>query len=136
MMTKITRPLRHTITILIVCVVILIGVSGCGTTRSAAKSDDRSNLTMGVVKQKIVEGKTTQADILTTFGSPNLVTRNAKNEEVWNYTRMAYRKESGGRYGGFIFFGGSKAVSSSTSKSFDLILVFDKRINYFFEQNK
>jgi outer membrane protein assembly factor BamE (lipoprotein component of BamABCDE complex) len=74
---------------------------------------------------EIKKGETTQADILKIFGSPNLVTKNRDNDEVWNYNRMSYEAAYGSDAGGFIFWGGSRAVSSTTVKSFDLIIIFD-----------
>ncbi len=38
---------------------------------------------------------------------------------------MSYNMESGASGASLIFFGGSKAISSSTTKSFDLIITFD-----------
>lgn len=87
----------------------------------------RSNLTAGTVKKEIVKGKTTQAEILELFGAPNLVTKNRDDNEVWNYNRMSADQVSGSNSGWAIFWGGTRAVSSSSTASFDLILVFDDK---------
>jgi len=97
---------------------------GCAS--SGVKEQSSSNLTAGRVKMEIKKGETTQADILKIFGSPNLVTKNRDNDEVWNYNRMSYEAAYGSDSGGLIFWGGSRAVSSTTVKSFDLIIIFDK----------
>jgi outer membrane protein assembly factor BamE (lipoprotein component of BamABCDE complex) len=96
---------------------------GCS---SSEKPQQKSNLTMGTVKKRLVRGKTTQADIVQLLGSPNMVTKNSHKEEVWTYSRQSYDSESGGFGGGLIVFGGNKAFSSGSSNSFDLIITFDK----------
>ncbi len=98
-------------------------IFGCAS--SGVKETSNTNLTSGKVKMEIKKGVTTQADILQIFGSPNIVTKNRSNDEVWNYNRMSYESAYGSEGGGFIFWGGSRAVSSATTKSFDLIIIFD-----------
>ncbi len=107
---------------LAVCVLVATGM-GCS---SSEKPQQKSNLTMGTVKKRLVRGKTTQADIVQLLGSPNMVTKNSHKEEVWTYSRQSYDSESGGFGGGLIVFGGNKAFSSGSSNSFDLIITFDK----------
>ncbi len=93
---------------------------------SASQPKQKSNLTFGSVKKNIVKGKTNQSDVVQLLGSPNIVTKNSKGNEVWTYTRQSYDSETGGFGGGVILFGGNKAFSSSSTSSFDLILTFDK----------
>jgi outer membrane protein assembly factor BamE (lipoprotein component of BamABCDE complex) len=104
----------------------VVALGGCAayTQRSLPPSD--SNLTAGVVKREIVKGQTTQAEILELFGSPNLVTMNRDDDEVWNYNRMSYETSTGADGGFAVFWSGTSAVSSTTTRSFDLVLVFDK----------
>ena len=54
----------------------------------------KSNLTVGAIKKEIAKEKTTQAEILKLFGSPNLITKNRKNNEVWSYDKMPYEAKS------------------------------------------
>lgn len=106
-------------------------VGACATTTG---SPGDSNLTAGMAKLEIVKGVTTQAEILQVFGAPNLVTISSEDGEVWNYSRMAF--ESASSSGGvlallwpgstFLAGGGSAARSTSSTRSFDLILVFDE----------
>ncbi len=74
-----------------------------------------------MVKSKIEKGKTSQAEILQIFGSPNMVTKNRSNNEVWSYNRMSVVQKGGQT--NFLF--GERASVSSSNKSFDLIIVFD-----------
>jgi len=77
---------------------------------------------MGVVKSEIVKGSTTQDEILKLFGSPNLVSKNKSNREVWSYNKMSVEQKAGSTD----FFAGQRASQSSSSKSFDLIITFDE----------
>ena len=105
-------------------------LSGCATTTGDTGG---SNLTAGMAKTEIVEGETTQARILEVFGAPNLVTLSSERGEVWNYQRMAFESASSGAGvlailwpASTIVGGGAHASrASSTTRSFDLILVFD-----------
>lgn len=106
------------------CIVSIL-FFGCAS--SGVKEMSNTNLTSGKVKMEIKKGVTTQTEILQIFGSPNIVTKNRSNDEVWNYNRMSYESAYGSDGGGFIFWGGSRAVSSATTKSFDLIIIFDDK---------
>ena len=99
---------------------------GCATFPQGDPAQS-SNLTMGMVKKEIIKGSTNQTEILQKFGSPNLVTKNRSNDEVWNYNRMSYESKTGADGGSIIFWGGSRAMSTTTSKSFDLIITFDEK---------
>lgn len=107
---------------LIAGLIVLLFVS-CGSYKYGANVEpvQKSNLTFGVVKSKIKKGETTQAEILKIFGSPNLVTKNKSNKEIWSYNKMSVQKK-GGRTD---YFFGQKASASSSSQSFDLIITFD-----------
>ena len=110
---------------LLVILASLIFVTGCNYTTIPDKVGN-SKLTVGETKRNIIKGETNQAEIMSIFGSPNLVSKNKENKEVWAYNRMSYDTQSGSEGGSLIFWGGSKAVSSGSTKSFDLIITFDK----------
>lgn len=106
---------------------LALGLSGCATFPKPDESAQQSNLTQGTVKSQIAKGKTTQAEILKIFGAPNITTKNKNQQEVWNYHKISY--ESFGAHKDDVYFflqGGSRAVSSTTSRSFDLIITFDE----------
>ena len=102
---------------------LIILLSGCKSYKYGAGDEymPSSNLTFGVVKSKIEKGKTTQSEILQIFGSPNMVTKNRSNNEVWSYNRMSVVQKGGQT--NFLF--GERASVSSSNKSFDLIIIFD-----------
>jgi len=99
---------------------------GCATFSRDEEPSTDSNLTSGIVKKEIVKGKTLQADVLSLFGSPNIITMNGDGDEVWNYNRMSYRTSVGSDGASLLFWGGGRAISTATTKSFDLIIIFDK----------
>lgn len=101
---------------------LIIGLSSCNSYKYGTEGPaERSNLTIGVVKSKIVKGETTQDEILKLFGSPNLVSKNKSNREVWSYNKMSVEQKAGSTD----FFAGQRASQSSSSRSFDLIITFD-----------
>ena len=108
--------------VLTLMLALVLALTGC----SAKQTTQKSNLTFGNIKKNIQKGKSNQADVVQLLGSPNIVTRNNAGNEVWTYTRQSYDSESGAFGGGLLLFGGNKAFSSSSSNSFDLILVFDQ----------
>ena len=110
----------------IICIFTLTFLVGCATFPKEEEPAQQSNLTFGVVKSKIIKGQTTQAEILEIFGSPNITTKNRDDDEVWNYSRMSYKTAAGSDGGSVIFFGGNRAMSTATTASFDLIIIFDK----------
>jgi hypothetical protein len=88
---------------------------------ASGETVESSNLTFGIVKSKIVKGETKQNEILELFGSPNIITKNKSNKEVWSYSKMSVVKKGGQTS----FLAGERASASSSSKSFDLIITFD-----------
>lgn len=111
---------------LIIMGMVLPLLTGCIAFPAEGDPTQKSNLTSGMVKKEIIKGKTTQAEVLELFGSPNLVTKNRDNDEVWNYNRMSYETKAGADGVGIIFWRGSRAMTTTTTKSFDLILIFNK----------
>jgi hypothetical protein len=80
----------------IMCVLCTIAFCSCNSYQyGASEPTQKSNLTFGMVKSKIVKGKTTQSEILQLFGSPNLTTKNKANDEVWSYNKMSVVTKGG-----------------------------------------
>ncbi|WFB65004.1 hypothetical protein PZ892_07260 [Sphingobacterium sp. WM] len=101
---------------------IVLSLISCNSYKYGTEGTaEKSNLTMGIVKSKIVKGTTTQDEIIKLFGSPNLVLKNKSNREVWSYNRMSVEQKAGSTD----FFTGQRASQSSSSRSFDLIITFD-----------
>lgn len=107
------------------CVVLATFSLGCAPPQADPL---RGNLTLGSVQTKIENGKTTKAEILAWFGSPNIATRD-RNGEVWNYTRQGtaseVRSSSVGAWMLVMAGGTSTGFARSGSTSFDLLIRFD-----------
>ncbi|WP_447767054.1 hypothetical protein [Sphingobacterium faecium] len=104
-------------------VLLVLSLTSCTSYKYATEGNtQKSNLTMGTVKSKVIKGQTTQDEIMKLFGSPNLVSKNKSNKEVWSYNRMSVENKAGSTD----FFAGQRASQSSSSKSFDLIITFDE----------
>jgi len=103
---------------------LILSLSACQSYKYGSEGPtEKSNLTMGVVKSRILKGETTQDEILKLFGSPNLVSKNKSNREVWSYNKMSVEQKAGSTD----FFAGQRASQSSSSRSFDLIITFDEK---------
>lgn len=100
---------------------LLLLASGCAPIPTV-QPKQKSNLTVGMVKTKVIKGETNQAEIMELFGAPNLVTKNRNDDEVWNYNKMSF--ESGAGAASDVWLG-SRALASATTSSFDLIIIFD-----------
>ena len=112
---------------LIIILIALVAILRCASYPKEMQPVQKSNLTAGTVKKEIVKGKTTQAEVIQLFGSPNLMTMDGDGNEVWNYNKMSYTTTEGYDGGTLIFWGGSRTMRSTTTQSFDLIIVFDKK---------
>lgn len=112
-------------TTILVVIAATVLVSGCAS--YGEKEPSNSPLTAGNVTMNLHKGITTKAEVLAKFGSPNIVTKNRDADEVWNYNRMNFTSRVGEDGGTLIFWGGSRAVSTATTKSFDLMITFDDK---------
>lgn len=120
---------------------LLLLINGCAAMMETTKPENyqRSNLTFGMIKKNLVKGQTTQSEILSLFGAPNITTKNKSGEEVWTYDKIAVSQEDIAN--GFVFGGGgpvgagimggavsaSASKSSTTSRSITLLITFDEK---------
>ena len=89
-----------------------------------------SQLTQGNVQMNLIVGQTTKADVLETFGAPNITTRDGAEREVWTYQRAAQISQSSSQSGYWtIILAGQNSRSSgfeSSSSMITLIIKFDQ----------
>lgn len=113
---------------------------------SASAKDAANTLTHGMAQMTLHVGKTSQYEVLETFGGPNVTTLDGDSLEVWIYDRhatvsmskdssfsigMLVGAVSGGAGGGAgLGFGSSKSKKTTSNRSMILILKFgpDKRL--------
>lgn len=105
-------------------------LSGCATDAPGPVDARNSILTQGNVQMNLKVGITTKADVLNTFGSPNITTRDASGEEVWSYQRQATVSQSSesSNYWTVFLTGESRSASgfSQSSRMMTLIITFNK----------
>lgn len=105
-----------------------LALSGCMTNIQPV-TDRNSQLTQGNVQMSVQVGKTTKSQILESFGSPNITTRDGSGKEVWTYQRSAQVAQSSSQSGYWtILIAGQSGRSSgfeSSSRMITLIIKFD-----------
>ena len=105
-------------------------LSGCATNAPAPVDARNSILTQGNVQMNLKVGVTTKADVLNSFGSPNITTRDATGEEVWSYQRQATvtQSSSSGNYWSIFLTGEAHSAEgfSQSSRMMTLIITFNK----------
>lgn len=115
----------------------ILMITGCTNTQNDVTTQ-KSNLTVGMIKTKVIEGKTTQNDVIELFGAPNLITTNSEENEVWTYSRSSYdtKASSKSSNSGIVGTGAilgvfrgstSSAVTNASTSSFDFIVTFNKK---------
>lgn len=108
----------------------LIAFSGCSSTghEKALKSNKEREFTMGVVQKEIRVGMS-EAEVIESLGSPNMVTRDKQGRETWVYDKIASEASQSSSSGGFslILFGYEKSAgaASSTQKTLTVVIKFN-----------
>ena len=98
-------------------------LSGCASVQPVEKG----NLTPGMAKTKIIKGQTTQNEVLEVFGAPNIVTKNKSGNEVWTYDKASIETGTSDVYGTILIAGGSGSRSSTSARTFTLMIEFDEK---------
>ena len=107
--------------------VLLLG-AGCINQQPVGQTMANSNLTAGQVSLTLKKNVTTQAEVVETFGAPNIVTTNGDGEEIWTYQKNA-TVSSGSSSSGYatIILAGTSSSSSGfeqSSRTMTLIIRF------------
>ena len=104
-------------------------LTACATTAPGPVDQRNSMLTQGNVQMNLAVGKTTKAEVLEKFGSPNITTRDASGQEVWSYQRHATvaQSSSSSNYWTIFLVGESKSAEgfSQSSRTMTLIIKVD-----------
>jgi outer membrane protein assembly factor BamE (lipoprotein component of BamABCDE complex) len=120
-------------------VLVAILLEGCASMHAAdvQKAREADKLTVGTVQREIRVGMS-GAQVAEALGSPNIVTTDDKGWEVWVYDRIStesvYSSSTalilgiflGGSGGGGGLGGQRAGASSTTQKSFTVIIKFDE----------
>ena len=105
----------------VISISVLLILVGCNT---ASKEYNRSGITHGTVQLHLEKGKTTQAEVLDKFGSPNIATTDG-DEEIWTYQKHGSSSKSASAAGSLIFISGSTSGFSQNSRTMTLIIRFN-----------
>jgi len=137
------------VTLRLIASALLFSLAVAATQPVLANTGEETNkLTYGMVQMTLKVGVTTQAEILETFGGPNIATTDTNGGEMWVYDRHATvaTDKSGGFSIGLGLAGGSgvgvasglgfgkrKSKSETSTKSMTLIIKFgqDKVVSDF-----
>jgi outer membrane protein assembly factor BamE (lipoprotein component of BamABCDE complex) len=105
-------------------------LTGC-VTAPEPLTKKNSDLTQGMVQMKLEVGATTKAEVLETFGAPNITTRDGKGDEVWTYQRQALATQSSSQSGYWTIILAGKSSKASgfetSSRMITLIIKFDNK---------
>jgi hypothetical protein len=110
---------KTSLVLLLACLVVIS--TGC----QEKSRTQGSNLTAGMVKTKIINGVTTQSEILAVFGSPNIITKNKSGNEVWTYDKVAMETSQEGGYWYILVAGAGGGKQKTSTKTFTLMIEFD-----------
>ena len=109
---------------LIFCAVL----GGCVTPPQPV-TERNSQLTQGNVQMNLTIGLTTKSQVIESFGSPNITTRDGAGREVWTYQRSAQVSQSSSQSGAWSIILAGKSTEAagfeSTSRMITLIIKFD-----------
>jgi len=114
--------MKYKVLVVSLAFVIAAGI-GCAS-RPADIGAEQSKLTPGMTKRTITKGVTTQAEIMETFGPPELVTQR-DGKEIWTYDKLRQEIQSSSGYFTVLIAGTSQRSVQSSSTSTMLIVYFD-----------
>ena len=93
-------------------------------------ADRDSQLTQGNIQLSIRAGSTTKAQVLESFGSPNITTRDGSGKEVWTYQRSGQVTQSSSQAGYWtillVGLSSNKSGFETSSRMLTLIIKFDE----------
>jgi len=128
---QITRTRKSNMNKLLALLPALL-LTACMNTNPVGETMAKSNLTSGEVSMTLKKNVTTQAQVLETFGAPNIATQNGDGDDVWTYQKNATvsNSSSNSDYATIILLGASSRSSGfeQSSRTMTLIIKF-KTIN-------
>ena len=113
---------------------MLVGIfiQGCVSAeehRKAVQDNSKNRITVGTVQREIKKGMSS-AKVVEILGSPNIVSTDKDNNEVWIYDKASSNLVSSNSLGGvniLLLFGGNSAGAiSSSQRTLTIIIKFNK----------
>jgi outer membrane protein assembly factor BamE (lipoprotein component of BamABCDE complex) len=106
----------------------LTGCSKASTHASQLDASKEREFTLGLAQKEIRQGMS-QAEVASTLGSPNIVTKDATGIESWIYDKIATEASDSQDHGGiWLILGGygkEAGARSSTQKTLTIVIKFD-----------
>mgnify|MGYP000594086209 CR=1 FL=1 len=97
---------------------------GCQSPSGGDVAARPSNLTPGMAKKTITNGRTSQAEVTEVFGPPDLVTHR-DGIQIWTYDKIRYDVQASSGYFNVLIAGTGSSRTTSSSTSTMLIVYFD-----------
>lgn len=125
-----------------VAVLAVISAAPASARKKQEEASDPNMLTQGMVQMTLRVGTTTQAQIIETFGAPNIMTMDASGNQMWVFDRHAtVTTDSSGGFsigllagggsdvgvGGGLGFGKRKSKTTTSTRTMTLVIKFDGR---------
>ena len=114
--------------LLMILALFLMG--GCAST-SPMVAPNGTKMTLGTAQKSIRKGMD-QAEVASSMGSPNIVTRDKSGNETWVYDKISSEVSysTSEAYGSLLLIGGStnKGYSSSSQKTLTIVIKFDENM--------
>lgn len=129
-------------TIAAVAALAMLATAPVNARKAKDEPSDPNMLTQGMVQMTLRVGTTTQAEIIETFGAPNITTMDASGNQMWVFDRHAtVTTDSSGGFsigllagggsdvgvGGGLGFGKRKSKSTTSTRTMTLVIKFDGR---------
>jgi outer membrane protein assembly factor BamE (lipoprotein component of BamABCDE complex) len=105
-------------------------INSCTTVQGNVSPAQEREMTVGIVQREIKKGMS-GADVAEVLGSPNIVTKDAEDNETWVYDKIATEVTQSSSSNGYfiILAGGSNRTVSSSSKQKTLTVVIKYKNN-------
>ena len=126
---------RQIRTTALTCLIGIAALAGCAT-----MGGTRDPVTAGIAKKLLMKGQTTQQEVVTWLGAPNIVTKGPGDRgEMWTYQKIAYEATgtsgglgvagvgAGGGWGGGLLGSVGGYHDRSGQRTVTLIIVFDEQ---------
>ena len=106
----------------------VIGINSCTTVQGVPSAQQERELTVGIVQREIKKGMS-GAEVAEALGSPNIVTKDAAENEVWTWDKIATEvTQSESSSGWFVILAGGSSRTASASmqqKTLTIVITFD-----------
>lgn len=105
----------------------IVTILYCASYPKETRPVQKGHLTASKGEKEIFKSRTIRMEVFQLFGPPDFTTMDGDGNEVWNYNKMPYAMTEGDDGGSLIFWRSSRSMRNSPEKSYNLIIVFDRK---------